>query len=144
MSTEFDVSRSLHARGFLFAASAIVSGILMFPAALAPAALADDAKPASGSPASNSPASSSMVCLDARLIDHTKILNDHQILFYMKGREVWVNNLPNSCSALRYDEGFTWVSSDPQYCDNLETIKVRPTGQPCLLGKFTPYEKPAS
>jgi hypothetical protein len=144
MSTEFDLIRLLRAKGFLFAASALVSGILMFPAALTTAAWADDAKPTSGSPASGSPASGSMVCLDASLIDHTKVLNDHQILFYMKGREVWVNNLQNRCIGLRYDEEFVRAGSDPRYCDNAETIKAGPTGQPCLLGKFTPYVKPAS
>ncbi len=97
----------------------------------APGAWADDAK------------ADSQVCISARDIDHTKILNDHQILFYMTGHKVWINNLPNKCGALRDDEGFVRVSSNPEYCDNLETIKVRPTGQPCLLGKFTPYVKPA-
>jgi hypothetical protein len=110
-----------------------IAGLLLAMAALAPVALADEGKPASNS----------QVCLESRQIDHTKILNDHQILFYMTGKKVWLNTLPNKCSALRFDEGFVHVSSNDQYCDNLETIKVRPTGQPCLLGKFTPYEKPA-
>lgn len=99
-----------------------------------PAVLADEVKSSSDS----------QVCLDSRLIDHTQVLNDHQILFYMGGKEVWINNLPRSCRALRYDEGFVHATNYPQYCDNMETIRVRPTGQPCLLGKFTPYEKPAS
>jgi hypothetical protein len=89
-------------------------------------------------------AEGSQVCLQSRDIDHTKILNDHQIVFYMTGHKAWVNNLPNKCTALREDLGFTHVSSTDEYCDNLETIKVRPTNEPCLLGKFTPYEKPAS
>jgi hypothetical protein len=125
MSTLSGSTKAARAAGFIFAATAALSGIS--------AALADDAKPASDS----------QVCIEAREIDHTKVLNDHQILFYMTGHKVWVNNLPNKCSALRYDEGFVWVSSNPQYCDNLETIKVRPTGQPCLLGKFSPYQKSA-
>ena len=99
-----------------------------------PAVLAEEGKPSLDS----------QVCLDSRLIDHTQVLNDHQILFYMGGREVWINNLPKSCRALRYDEGFVHATNYPQYCDNMETIRVRPTGQPCLLGKFTPYQKPAS
>jgi hypothetical protein len=109
------------------------AGLLLAISALAPVALADNAAPASGS----------QVCLQSREIDHTKILNDHQILFYMTGKKVWVNTLPNKCSALRYDEGFVHVSSTNEYCDNLETITVRPTHETCLLGKFTPYEKPA-
>jgi hypothetical protein len=89
-------------------------------------------------------AEGSQVCLQSRDIDHTKILNDHQIVFYMAGHKAWVNNLPNKCPALREDLGFSHVSSTDEYCDNLETIKVRPTNEACLLGKFSPYEKPAS
>ena len=115
-------------------ASARVAGLLVAVASVAPAARADSATPAAGS----------QICLETREIDHTKILNDHQILFYMAGHRVWLNTLPNRCSALSFDEGFVHVSSNDQYCDNLETIRVRPTGQDCLLGKFTPYAKPAS
>jgi hypothetical protein len=123
MSTLFGRIGLARMAGLLLAAGSAVSG----------AALAAEAQPGSDS----------MVCIEAREIDHTKILNDHQILFYMAGHKVWLNTLPNKCSALRNDEGFARVSSNPQYCDGLETIKVRPTGETCLLGKFTPYEKPA-
>ena len=85
------------------------------------------------------------VCLEINRIDHTRVLNDHQILFYMNGRQdghkVWINNLSNRCSTLTSQDGFAWVSSLPKYCDNLEIIRVLRTGQTCMLGAFTPYEK---
>ncbi len=84
----------------------------------------------------------SQVCVQSNLIDHTEILNKTQILFYMTGKKIWLNTLPSPCSMDNTD-GFVWKSSIPQYCDNLETIKIIRTGQVCRLGKFTPYEKPA-
>jgi hypothetical protein len=85
------------------------------------------------------------VCLQINRIDYTRVLNDHQILFYLIGKKdghkVWVNNLTNRCSTMTSQDGFAWVSSLPEYCDNLEIIRVLRTGQVCTLGAFTPYEK---
>jgi hypothetical protein len=108
----------------LFAASA--AGLL---ASAAPALAADEA----GKP----------VCLDVNRIDHTEVLNDRQILFYMYGKKIWLNTLGSRCTTLTRQEGFAWDSSIPRYCDNLEIIRVIRTGEVCTLGAFTPYEKPA-
>jgi len=85
------------------------------------------------------------ICLQVNRIDHTEVLNDHQILFYMNGKheghKVWVNNLTNRCTTLTRSDGFAWESSIPQYCDNLEIIHVLQSGQTCTLGAFSPYEK---
>jgi hypothetical protein len=83
------------------------------------------------------------VCLDVNRIDHTEVLNDHQILFYMYGKKIWLNTLGNRCTTLTRQEGFAWESSIPRYCDNVEIIRVIRTGEVCTLGAFTPYEKPA-
>jgi hypothetical protein len=83
------------------------------------------------------------VCLDVSRIDHTEVLNDHQILFFMNGRKVWINNLTTRCATLTRQDGWAWSSRIPQYCDNVETIRVLRTGEVCLLGAFTPYQKPA-
>jgi hypothetical protein len=83
------------------------------------------------------------VCLDVTRIDHTEVLNDHQILFYMYGKKTWVNNLTARCPSLTRQDGFVWSSWVPRYCDNLETIRVIRSGEVCMLGAFTPYEKPA-
>jgi hypothetical protein len=85
------------------------------------------------------------VCLHVNRIDHTEVLNDHQILFYLIGKErghkVWINNLTRRCTTLDRTEGFSWQSSIPEYCDNLEIIRVLRTGETCTIGAFTPYEK---
>jgi hypothetical protein len=81
------------------------------------------------------------VCLDINRIDHTQVLNDHQILFYGYGKKVWLNTLKFPCTTLTPQEGFAWESSITKYCDNVEIIRVVRTGQVCQLGAFTPYEK---
>ncbi len=87
-------------------------------------------------------AAGKQVCLDVSRLDHTEILNNHQILFYMRGRKVWINNLTGPCATLTRSDGFIWESRIEKYCDNLETIRVIRSGEVCLLGAFTPYEKP--
>jgi hypothetical protein len=120
-------SRVPRGRTILFAAAALAASAAALPAIAQPA---DDHKP---------------VCLQINRIDHTEVLNDHQILFYLIGKErghkVWINNLTNRCSTLDRTEGFAWESSIPEYCDNLEIIRVLRTGETCTIGAFTPYEK---
>jgi hypothetical protein len=84
------------------------------------------------------------VCLQAYDLDHTQILNDHQILFYMRGKKVWLNTLQGRCATLPNQDGFVWSSAFPEYCANVETIRVVRTGEVCQLGQFTPYEKPVN
>ena len=81
------------------------------------------------------------VCLEVNRIDHTEVLNDHQILFYMNNRKIWLNTLSNRCSTMTRQDGFVWDSGLPKYCENVELIRVLRTGQVCQLGAFTPYEK---
>jgi hypothetical protein len=84
------------------------------------------------------------VCLRADEVDHTKVLNDHQILFYMRGKQVWLNTLAGRCATLPIQDGFAWSSFFPKYCSNVETIRVLRTGEVCKLGEFTPYEEPVN
>ena len=69
---------------------------LTLPAAPAALALDENGKP---------------VCLEINRIDHTEVLNDHQILFYMYGKKVWLNTLTNRCTTLTRQDGFVWDSS---------------------------------
>jgi hypothetical protein len=102
---------------------ALISACLLFPAA----ARADD--------------SHKNVCLWVNRIDHTQVLNDHQILFYEVGGKVWQNNLTVPCRTLTAQDGFSWRSGIPEFCGNVEQIKVLRTGETCLLGAFVPYVK---
>jgi len=82
------------------------------------------------------------VCIKADEIDHTKVLNDRQILFYMRGKQVWLNTLKSHCSTLPIQEGFSMPSNYSEFCANAQSIRVLFSGQPCQLGEFTPYQTP--
>ena len=84
------------------------------------------------------------VCLKADEIDHTKVLNDHEVLFYMRGKQVWLNTLKSRCSTLPVQEGFSMPSNFSEFCANAQSIQVLYSGQYCQLGEFTPYQKPVS
>jgi hypothetical protein len=82
------------------------------------------------------------VCLQADEVDHTKVLNDRQILFYMRGNKVWMNTLQGRCATLPIQDGFSMASDHSEFCANAQAIRVVRTGEFCALGDFTPYQKP--
>jgi hypothetical protein len=88
------------------------------------------------------------ICLPAQDVQNTEALNDHQMLFHMRGHKTYVNNLSIPCGSLKdiNVDGFIWVADTPtpEYCDNMEHIRVRRTGETCMLGAFSPYEAPAA
>ena len=89
--------------------------------------------------ADNAPPNGKTVCLDVNRIDHTQVLNDHQILFHMVNGKIWQNNLTVPCRTLTSQDGFSWESGIPKFCGNVEQIRVLRTGESCLLGPFVAY-----
>ena len=79
------------------------------------------------------------VCLWVNRIDHTRVLNDHQILFFETNGKIWQSNLPVPCRTMTSQDGFAWESGIPEICGNVEQISVLRTGEHCLLGAFVPY-----
>jgi hypothetical protein len=107
------------------------------------AALFVAAAPALSAPALADPAPERRgVCIDVHDIDHTHVLNDRQVLFYMKNRKIWLNTLKVPCSTLPYQEAFVMPTGFSDFCANAQAITVLNTRQVCLLGEFTPYQKP--
>ena len=84
------------------------------------------------------------ICLQVHDVDHTQVLNDHQILFYMRGKKIWLNTLQARCPSLPNQDGFVWTSTFPEFCGGVEAIRVVRTGEVCQLGQFSPYEKPVN
>ncbi len=108
---------------------------LAFAAVMALAGCSDDAvadKTAS--------AGSNGVCLPATDIDHTNILTDSAIVFYMKTGKPYLNTLTFPCPSLKIEDGFTFEADFPEICSNAQTIKVVRSGNFCELGQFTPYD----
>ena len=85
------------------------------------------------------------VCLTSYQVDHTKIVDDSTIIFYMKNGKAWKNTLPHKCNGLKFANGFSYnQSNDNQICANLEMITVINQGTTCGLGEFEPFTPPAS
>ncbi len=89
---------------------------------------------------------SSERCLSLMRIDHTFVLNDQNILFYLRGRKVYINKLPRRCPGLRRADSFMYKTSLSQLCsfdivtalDNIGFGFSR--GASCGLGKFYPID----
>jgi hypothetical protein len=103
--------------------------------ALSTVALADEATPPAAVKKNN-------VCIQASFVDHTTVLSDTEILFYMKNQKIWKNTLRASCPGLKFENGFSQVIRGDSICSNMQIIRVLRRGNPCSLGEFTPYSKP--
>jgi hypothetical protein len=108
------------------------AAIMLAAVSLQPlAALADDAK--------------TNRCLEVYQIDHTRVVDDQTILFYLRGGQVLKNTLSFRCVGLRTStRGFTYVADNDEICGNLQSIKVNDTGEVCELGGFQPYTPAAA
>lgn len=82
------------------------------------------------------------MCLVAGHIDHTVVVSDTVILYYMKGGKVWQNTLPKACPNLKLENAFTEDIRGDAVCANAQSIRVLRRGTPCTLGDFTPYTPP--
>jgi hypothetical protein len=82
------------------------------------------------------------VCLDIDHVDHTVVVDDQTILYYMRGGKIWKNTLQRQCSSLKFEQGFVEDIRGGEVCSNRQTIRVIQTGALCSLGAFTPYTPP--
>jgi Family of unknown function (DUF6491) len=83
-------------------------------------------------------------CIDLMDIDRTRVADDDTILFYMRGGDIYRNDLPNSCPNLEFEERFMYRVTLRQLCD-VDVITVIDDlgfgfmpGASCGLGKFQP------
>jgi hypothetical protein len=83
-------------------------------------------------------------CLLVSRIDQTDALDDQNIIFRMRGNEVYRNTLPRKCPGLERENRISYQARGGRLC-NVDTISVledfgfglRP-GFTCRLGKFVP------
>lgn len=86
-------------------------------------------------------------CVSLARIDNTHVLDDRNILFYMRGKKVYINKLPHKCHGLRRADSFMYKTSLSQLCD-LDIITVLDNigfgfsrGPSCGLGSFYPIDR---
>ena len=75
------------------------------------------------------------VCLPVERIDHVDVPEDRTMLFVMKDRTVWRNELADVCPGLHFD-GFAHAPTVNLVCGNKQTIGVLRSGATCALGAF--------
>jgi hypothetical protein len=89
-------------------------------------------------------------CVDLMRIDHTEVVDDDTVLFYMRNGRVFRNELRHSCPTLGFEERFMYRTTLTLLCD-IDVITVlqdvgfgfMPTAS-CGLGKFEPIDEQAA
>ncbi len=84
-------------------------------------------------------------CVPLSRVSSTKVIDDNNILFKMKGRKAYLNKLPYRCSRLGFERAFSYVVHTNQLCSS-DIITVFDStsniqGPSCGLGKFIEYKK---
>ncbi len=83
-------------------------------------------------------------CVSLARIDRTEVIDDQNILFHMRGGDIYRNHLPHRCPSLGFHESFMYRTSLNQLC-NVDIITVLTDigfgfspGASCGLGLFYP------
>jgi hypothetical protein len=86
-------------------------------------------------------------CLSLSQIRSTHVVDNSTIDFKVAGGKIYRNSLPYSCPGLKFEDRFSYRTSQSQLC-NVDIVRVlhdyggRLTeGVGCGLGKFQPVEK---
>ena len=83
-------------------------------------------------------------CIPVSRVADTDVLDDQNILFRMRGRELYRNFLPRRCPGLRNRDAFSYESRTGSLCrgDLVEVLEIGGigprVGTPCQLGGFYP------
>lgn len=81
-------------------------------------------------------------CVNLGRVRNTEVLNDRNILFYMRGNKIYRNVLARRCPSLKENRTFAYRATINRLCDNdvIEVIIAPGMGQMggpiCTLGKF--------
>jgi hypothetical protein len=88
------------------------------------------------------PAGKPVDCVSLRDIRETRVRDDRTIDFYMHGRRVYRNVLPQRCPQLGFEERFAYKTSQSELCSvDIITVLTGPgltPGASCGLGQFQP------
>ena len=86
------------------------------------------------------------LCIPVHQIQHTKILDDENILFYVNNNKAYQNHLPHPCNGLASAGTFEYRTSQSELC-NVDIITVLnligssfTRGPSCGLGQFEPVD----
>ena len=83
------------------------------------------------------------MCVDTSRIKETRILDDQTILIIMLGGKVYINRLPNQCTGLKIEDGFSYSTSINKLCKQDIISVLSPysvSNGKCGLGDFVPFQ----
>lgn len=85
-------------------------------------------------------------CISASRVNGPEIIDDRNILYRQSGARVWRNQLADKCAPMRDNDYLVVEAYGDQICkfDRFRVVN-RNSGLPssyCILGSFTPYDKP--
>lgn len=72
-------------------------------------------------------------CISLTQLERTDIIDDRNILFYMRGDKIYLNQLPHRCSGLRMADGFSYRRTVNRLC-TVDVITTLQSGGPGGLG----------
>lgn len=92
----------------------------------------------------------SVDCVNLRMVRRTEVVDDRNILFHMRGGDIYHNILPRRCNGLAREDRFSYESRIGKLC-RMDTISVlysdglgMRAGQHCGLGSFHKIDKEAA
>lgn len=95
----------------------------------------------------NEAQASSQRCVTINRIDELKVLDRENVLFYLRGKEIYLNQLPHPCPGLSHHSTVMYRTTLNQLCD-VDVITVLNDigggfmpGASCGLGAFTPISE---
>lgn len=77
-------------------------------------------------------------CMLLAQIHSTRAVGDREIIFRLYGGQEWSNQLPASCTGLRFNRGFTYDTSLHRLCRGQFIHTLEPSRSTCVLGVFHP------
>jgi hypothetical protein len=86
-------------------------------------------------------------CISLRSVDKTDVVDDNNILFYMRNGDIYLNRLPHRCPGLKRERTFMYRTTMPRLCDvDLITVLDQSgfgfmPGASCGLGRFYPISE---
>lgn len=125
-----------------WAVSAIFSAAILAGCATTPPPAKQVATVAA--PISKPFAATAQSCVQLNQIREARVVDDRTIDFYLSGREILRNILPNACPGLGFERAFTYSTSLSQLCSvDIITVIIQgggpQRGASCGLGSFVPY-----
>ena len=114
---------------------------------LAAACCALSLSPFAATLADETPIEEGEQCLSSRSISRTEVIDDQNVLFFIRGSAIYLNHLPKPCPRLALARRFIYETSVGRLCESDHITVLRDegfdtvVGRTCRLGRFHPISR---